>query len=121
MLEKYDFHCPYCKYKLNGDNKLIKLDTIRQNGDKGTIYFSASIGDFSYEHEPKVDFEPGELVNFCCSSCNKDLSSDQFDNYARLILDVNGTVQFDILFSRKAGVKKTYLITEEGVETYSGT
>ena len=120
MLHNYDFHCPHCRFKLNDDKSII-LGTLRENGDAGTIYLSTSIGNYSYKHEPKCKFESGELVTFCCTSCSKSVNSKEFGNYAQLILDVDGNVEFDILFSRKAGVQKTYLITEEGIETYSGT
>ena len=120
MLDKYDFRCPKCREILNKAQNIV-LTSIRKNGDVGRIYLSTSVGDYSYIHEPPDQFEDGELVTFCCTECGTHLNSDQFENYTQIIMSVNNSVEFDILFSREAGVQKTYLITEDGVETYVGT
>jgi len=120
MIQKYDFHCPKCRHLLN-QNKDIVLRTIRSNGDQGTISLSTTVGNYSFKHEPTVQFEDGELVTFACTECDFELNSDEFENYARLIMAVDENIEFDILFSRRAGIQKTYLVTEDGIETYSGT
>jgi hypothetical protein len=120
MIQKFNFHCPDCRQLLNS-SKSIDLKTVRDNGDVGLMSLSTSVGNYSFKHEPEVDFEAGEVVSFCCTSCNTDLNSEEFENYAKLIMVVEENIEFDILFSRKAGVQKTYLITEDGTETYSGT
>jgi hypothetical protein len=119
MIKDYDFHCPHCQAKLNVDGNII-LKTKRDNGDEGIIKMAATIGNYIYTHEPDVEFDSGEVVDFVCTSCDKELNSSEFDNYAKLRMIVKDAIEFDILFSRKAGVQKTYLITEDGIESYSG-
>lgn len=119
MIKDYDFHCPHCRAKLN-TNGFIILKTKRDNGDIGEIRMAASIGNYEYTHEPPAAFEAGEVVDFACTSCDHSLNSDEFDNYAQLKMKVDANIEFDILFSRKAGVQKTYLITEDGIESYTG-
>jgi hypothetical protein len=120
MIQKYNFHCPTCHHLLNGASS-IDLKTVRDNGDLGLISLSTSVGNYSFTHKPDVAFDPGELVSFCCTSCDANLNSEEFENYAKLVMRVEENIEFDVLFSRKAGVLKTYLITEDGIETYSGT
>ena len=120
MIQKYDFHCPHCDHKLDENNEIILL-TLRTNNDVGKIFMSTSVGNYSYRHEPKNAFGNGELIMFKCTSCEKDLSAEDYVDYAKLIMKVERDIQFDVLFSRRAGVLKTYLVTEDGIESYTGT
>jgi hypothetical protein len=120
MIKNFDYHCPYCTEKLKKSGEIV-LKTIRDNGSEGIIKMATSIGDYGYVHEPPTEFDPGEVVNFHCPYCEKELNSEEYENYALLKLYVQEGIQFDVLFSRKAGVHKTYLITEDGIETYTGT
>lgn len=119
MIKDYDFHCPHCNASLNSDGH-IHLSTRRSNGDQGEISMATTVGNYKYTHEPPVTFEAGELVDFVCPSCGTDLNSSEFENYAQLKMIVEDGIEFDILFSRVAGVQKTYLITDDGIESYSG-
>lgn len=120
MIQKFDFHCPKCDFKLNQNNEIV-LTTLRSNGDLGKMMMSTSVGNYSYKHIPEKAFDNGELVSFQCTNCEANLDAKEFEDYAQLIMKVDENIQFDILFSRRAGVQKTYLITEDGIETYSGT
>ena len=119
MISNYDFHCPHCSANLNQNNTII-LNTKRDNGDEGKIHMATTVGNYEYSHIPPVDFNAGELVEFICPSCSASLNSKEFENYALLKLKVDEHIEFEVLFSRKAGIQKTYLITEDGIESYSG-
>ena len=119
MISKYNFHCPLCHAHLNQKDK-ITLKTIRLNGEEGEIQMDTTVGNYEYVHTPEVQFEPGEIVDFVCPACNKTLNSKEFKNYAMLKMHVDENIIFEVLFSRQAGVQKTYLITEDGIESYSG-
>lgn len=119
MIKEYDFNCPHCKAMLSSAGT-ITLKTKRDNGETGVIRMNTNLGNYEYTHEPAIQFEAGELVDFVCPHCDTTLNSPEFDNYAQLKMVVDKGIIFDILFSRKAGVHKTYLITEDGIETYSG-
>jgi hypothetical protein len=120
MIRKYDFHCTSCNHKLS-DEKEIILTTKRGEDKLGLIRLSTSVGNYAYVHEPEVSFVLGEMISFCCTSCDYSLNSKDFPNYALLKMFVNENIQFEVLFSRKVGVQKTYLVTEDGIETYTGT
>lgn len=119
MISKYNFHCPYCNAGVNQKDK-ITLKTQRENGDIGEIKMAATVGNYEYEHIPPVKFNSGELVDFLCPSCDKTLNSKEFEKYALLKMYVEENIVFEVLFSRQAGVQKTYLITEDGIESYTG-
>ncbi|UKN02532.1 hypothetical protein K6119_03230 [Paracrocinitomix mangrovi] len=119
MIQDFNFHCPYCSANLN-QGKLVVLNTKRENGDKGVISLDATVGNYEYTHVPEVEFTPGELVDFICPHCNVPLNSKEFEKYALLKLKVDDKISFEVLFSRQSGVQKTYMITEDGIESYSG-
>lgn len=119
MIQDYNFHCPHCNSTLN-DGKNIVLKTKRTNGEVGEIKMATSLGNYSYIHTPDVLFEQGEVVDFICTSCNESVNSKEFDSYALLKMRVDENIVFDVLFSRVTGIHKTYLVTEDGIESYSG-
>ena len=116
--KKYDFFCPHCSAQLNKKDGII-LHTKRVNGDEGVITMDVAVGKYTYTHEPPVKFEKGEVVDFFCPACKTDLQSNQYDNFARMLMRVGKNIEFDILFSREAGKRKTFIITEDGIESYS--
>ncbi|MGB1104321.1 MAG: hypothetical protein ACPG21_11920 [Crocinitomicaceae bacterium] len=116
-LDQYSFSCPKCKARLNND-QTIELNTERQNGDKGVIHLSVGIGDYNFTHEPKTKFVEGEIVEFYCPHCKSNLSAPQHKDFTLLKMDVDENIQFDVIFSRKAGHRKTYVINEDGIESY---
>ncbi|MEX1002083.1 MAG: hypothetical protein WDZ35_08205 [Crocinitomicaceae bacterium] len=121
MFKNYDFCCPFCNAVLNKKESVV-LKTKRKNGEEGLIYLSATVGDYEYRHEPDIQFDEGEVLDFLCTACDASLNSKEFSNYGRVKMIVKEEeIEFDVIFSRKSGVHKTYLITEDGIETYSGT
>lgn len=119
MISDYAFHCPHCDAALKIQDNIV-LKTVRTNGEEGKILMATTVGNYKYTHEPDISFDAGEVVEFRCPSCNKSLNSEEFDKYALLKMKVEETMEFEVLFSRQAGVQKTYLITEDGIETYIG-
>ena len=116
-LDTYDFYCPECDNQLD-EKGVIHLKTLRKNGDIGDIYLSTNFGDYKYRHEPPTNFEENELVEFSCPKCNSMLHSMHKPNFVCMTMRVEKKFDFEILFSRKSGVQKTYIVTEDGVECY---
>jgi len=116
-LSDYSFYCPECKSKLD-TNGVIHLKTERENGDEGDMFLSTTFGNYGYKHDPKVEFEKNELVEFSCPHCNSSLHSPIKKNFVNMIMRVESKFDFEILFSRRAGVQKTYIVTEDGIESY---
>lgn len=95
------------------------LFTKRSNGEEGRMSLTTSFGNYAYQHDPDVKFTPGEVVSFSCPKCKKNVHSDKYRDYAMLKMYVTDKIVFDILFSREAGKRRTYIVTEDGIESYS--
>ena len=118
-IKKFIFSCPYCDGILS-QNGVIRLKTERTNGDIGEINLSTSFGNYKYDHVPVVTFEKGEIVEFICPHCDTNLDSEEYLHFAQVKMKVDENIEFDVIFSRKAGLRKTYVITEDGIESYGG-
>lgn len=116
-LEQYNFFCPACHHQLDVKGE-IHLKTERQNGDKGDMYLSTSFGTYSYQHIPEVAFLKNESVEFYCPDCHSNVKSEKHPKFVTMMMRVENKFDFEILFSRKAGIHKTYIVTEDGVESY---
>ncbi len=117
--KNFSFSCPHCAQLLD-DNEEIQLKTVRNSGEKGLIFMSATFGNYSYRHSPETNFFSGEVVDFLCPKCGEDLAAPQHENFALLNMDVGNDINFEVIFSREAGKRKTFVITEDGIETYQG-
>jgi hypothetical protein len=118
-LKDFSFSCPSCKKTVN-DNEEIELITKRSSGAEGRIFMSVAFGNYTYRHIPETQFEDQEIVDFICPHCNENLTAPNHKNFALLNMDVGNAINFDVIFSRKAGKRKTYVITEDGIDTYQG-
>ncbi len=116
-LGQYNFFCSKCDHQLDTSGR-IHLTSERHNGDTGAMYLSLDLGNYSYEHIPNCSFEKDELIAFGCPSCHQKLISKNYPEYTEMIMRVESKFDFGILFSRRAGIHKTYIITEGGVEKY---
>ena len=95
------------------------LNTKRTTGEEGKIRLAATFGNYNYTHEPEIPFAPGEIVLFSCPECKKHVHSEKYKDYAVLKMHVSEKIIFDVLFSREAGKRRTYIVTEDGIESYS--
>jgi len=116
-LDKYSFYCPECENQLD-INGIVHLKTERQNGDVGEIHLSTKFGDYNFTHFPKTKFDQNELVEFSCPHCSSRLHSSIKPKFVNMIMRVEKKFDFEILFSRQAGCYKTYIVTEDGIESY---
>jgi hypothetical protein len=118
-LKDFRFSCPFCKQLLNNKDE-IELITKRNTGAEGKIFMAVSFGNYTYRHVPKINFNKHEIVEFHCTHCNENLKAPSHPKFALLNMDVGNGINFDVIFSRESGRRKTYVITEDGIETYHG-
>lgn len=116
-LNNYKFFCPHCDHHLDESGE-IHLHTLRKNGDEGEMFLSTSFGSYSFTHVPPIVFLKNEYVSFSCPACHVNLDANDYPNYILLKMKVEGQFDFELLFSKKAGIHKTYIITEDGIEQY---
>ncbi len=118
-LKNFSFSCPFCNQILNNSEE-IELVTRRDSGAEGRIFMSVTFGNYTYRHIPETEFELKEIVDFVCPNCAEDLKAPNHPNFALLNMDVGNEISFEVIFSRESGKRKTYVITEDGIETYQG-
>lgn len=116
-METYDYHCPKCRTSLNIGQKLI-FSVSNQNDQRGLILLSPKIGEYKTESNTSFKYKKGELLQFHCPCCSSELTSKKHREFAEIIMKVNDLIEFEVLFSMRAGVRRTYLITEDYVEKH---
>lgn len=118
-LSNFNFSCPHCHHTVV-KNDSIELVTNRFSGEQGLIRMDSKIGNYSFEHIPPLSFTEGESIRFSCPFCAANLTAEDYPDYALLTMDMGNGMKFDVIFSRIAGKRETRIITEDGIETYTG-
>ena len=118
MIKHCQYHCPNCEKSLMKGEK-VELNFKRVSGtEKGRIQLSPEPGNYEFVTHPKVAFNNGERVLFICPYCDSDLSSEKNNKFAELKMMVNDFIFFEALFSTVHGDKRTYIITQDEIDTY---
>ena len=113
-MKKNDYLCPKCKGHLNvGDH--VVLTTKNNRKKKGVILLSPDVGSYSYIHHSAYGFQDGELVEFHCPICQKDLQSSSNPDFVSIIMVDHNNMEYKVMFSRKVGEKSTYVVSNDDV------
>jgi len=116
-MKKNDYMCPKCKGHLNAAGYVI-FSTTNKRKKKGLILLSPAVGSYTYKHHNNYTFEKGEMVEFFCPICQTDLKSSKNPDYVSITMIDHQNMEYEVLFSRKAGVKSTCVISNEDVEMF---
>lgn len=111
------YHCPKCNHQMCADRR-INLATRRVNGDVGNLYLSVDLGVFTYDHEPAVFFEKGEVVELNCPGCGANLSSERFEGFSKVIRVMESGEKQEVYISNEAGKRKLYVLSDKGLTTF---
>ena len=118
MIQNCQYHCPNCDKSLT-EGKKVHLNFERtEHNHKGHIFLEPEPGNYEFYTEPPTDFKKGERVVFVCPKCKKDLTSNKNKQFAELKMMVNDFISFEALFSTVYGDKRTYIVTQDEVDTY---
>lgn len=118
MIQNCQYHCPNCDKSLT-EGKKVHLNFERtEHNHKGHIFLEPEPGNYEFYTEPPTDFKKGERVVFVCPKCKKDLTSKKNKQFAELKMMVNDFISFEALFSTVYGDKRTYIVTQDEVDTY---
>lgn len=108
-----DYLCPSCNgYLMTGENVIFVAK--KKDKTKGLILLHPEIGNYSMIIHPDFMIEEGEILEFLCPLCHKNLSSD-IDDRLICILLIEGGKEYKIYFSRIAGEESTYKIGENEI------
>ncbi len=112
-----DFKCPHCANLLNVGQNIV-FAARNKWGKEGLIMLHPEIGNYTVLKHPNFEVHEGELLEFYCLYCNKQLLSDRNKNLAKILMHDENGLEYEIHFSRIAGQHCTYKIIGETVEIY---
>lgn len=114
---KTDFKCPHCANLLNvGEN--IVFSTRNRWGGEGLILLHPGLGNYEVIRHPAFEAPKGEVLQFFCPYCNKELGTDRHKNLVKILMTDDTGQEFEIYFSRIAGEHATYKLTGRSVEIF---
>ena len=116
-MKKPSYQCPYCSSKLNVDDKII-LTAKRENGQKGLLLLSATLGNYNTWSNNNFNPEKGEKLELHCSVCQHDLIDNSHINLSKLIRIDENEEEHTLLFSNLVGEQCTLLKKGEHETTY---
>lgn len=118
MIQHCQYHCPHCEKSLT-TNKTVNLKfKTEKNDEKAAIYLDPKPGNYDFYTKPKINFEKGEKLTFFCPKCKANLTSKKNPDFVELKMMVNNFIFFEALFSNIYGEKKTYIVTQDEIDTY---
>jgi len=112
-----DFKCPHCRNLLDvGEN--IVFATRNSWGKQGLIILHPELGNYSVIKHPGFEVLEGEILEFYCPFCGKQLLSARNANLASILMSDENGIEYEIHFSRIAGQHSTYKIIGNNVDLY---
>jgi uncharacterized protein YbaR (Trm112 family) len=101
--------CPRCKGQLKVGEYLV-FSVKTRNPRKGLVLLSPRLGDYQVIKHPYFDLMDGELTDFFCPICHRNLRYVRNKNFARILMIDEDYKESEILFSRKVGEQCTIQI-----------
>jgi len=110
-MQKY-YICPQCKGHLKVGEYII-LTAKNQKKEGGLLLLHPRIGNYDSIKHPSFTYKKGESLEFCCPLCSTCLASKFDTNLVHVIMIDKDGKEYDIYFSRIAGEKSTYKVSED--------
>jgi len=114
---KENYLCPKCNAHLRVGENVVFYVISKKSKNRGLIMLNPNLGDYSIESHPEVMFEKGEYVEFYCPVCHANLAASKINsNLVRVIVvdEMSGS-KSDVYFSKVAGEKSTFRITDNRI------
>jgi len=114
-MQKY-YLCPKCKGHLKVGDSIV-FTARNQKNESGLLMLHPSIGNYESIKHPSFTFKDGEMLDFRCPICSSCLISEFDKNLVQVILVDKDGMEYDIFFSRIAGEKSTYKVSDDFSKT----
>lgn len=109
------FICPACRGHLRvGDHIVFRIRNTRK--EKGLLLLHPEVGNYTSIKHPDFHFEEGERIDFFCPICLQSLDAAIDENLVKVIMIDQKGNENEIYFSRIAGEKSTYQVSEDEVK-----
>ena len=108
--------CPHCRGHLRvGDHIVFKIRNTRR--EKGLLLLHPEVGNYTSMKHPDFKFQEGERIDFFCPLCLQNLDAAIDENLVHVIMIDQKGMEHEVYFSRIAGERSTYQVSEMGVKT----
>jgi len=110
-----NFCCPDCHSLLNPKGEVVLLG---ERGDsRGLFVFDPRPGADIYSADSGLDIEPGEIWNFSCPVCRRDITTHFNERLAHILMEDEGE-DFIVIFSKIANEHATFVLSREKLESF---
>jgi hypothetical protein len=107
--------CPHCRGQLRiGEYIIFRIRNASR--EKGLLLLHPEIGNYSSLKHPQFEFREGERIDFFCPICYQSLDAAIDENLVHVIMIDPKGKEHKIYFSRIAGERSTYQVSEEGIQ-----
>lgn len=114
------YSCPACKASLNPRDYIILVGNPSGSEQRVLIGFHPQPGNYELHLPPGAEPEQGQRWDFRCPVCHQDLTAAGDDKLCALdMLDEQGE-QRQVLFSRIAGDRATFVVADRRIEQQFG-
>ncbi|MGW8315955.1 MAG: hypothetical protein ACWGNV_10170 [Bacteroidales bacterium] len=106
--------CPHCRGQLKvGDYIIFRIKNAQR--EKGLLLLHPEIGNYSSIKHPQIQLMEGDRIDFFCPICFQSLDTSIDENLVHVLMIDQDHKEHKIYFSRIAGEKSTYQVSDEGV------
>ncbi len=106
--------CPHCRGHLRVGNCIIfKIRNTKR--EKGLLLLHPENGIYTSMKHPQFNFQEGERIDFFCPICLQNLDAAIDENLVQVIMIDEQRNEHEIYFSRIAGEKRNYQLSDEGI------
>ena len=112
-----NYLCPYCNGYISINDNVV-FSVRGKDGTMGLLLLHPELGNYTMSKHPDFKYVEGEILDFFCPICHKNLTSYAQDNLVKVIFEDDKEHLFEIHFSKIAGEKSTYKTIGENVEIF---
>lgn len=112
-----DYKCPKCYGHIRVDDYIV-LSAKNKGYPGGLILLHPELGNYQVLTHPHFKYEKGDIIEFYCPICHRNLNSSKHLNLAMLVMTDDNGQDFDIYFSKIAGEMSTLKMIGEHMEMF---
>lgn len=106
--------CPHCRGHLRvGDYIIFRIRNKKK--EVGLLLLHPQVGNYKSIKHPRFQYKEGEPIDFFCPICLQKLAAAVDENLVHVLMVDSQSTEHKIYFSRIAGEKSTYQVSDEGV------
>lgn len=113
----WTYHCPKCDALLNPDRSIILL--AEHDDRQHLIGFHPEPGNYEIYIPPGTEPQTGDRWDFQCPVCRQNLGTKENENLCALTFKEGDSHQ-QVLFSRVAGERVTFVVSDRKVQHRHG-